>query len=93
MLAGVANDLLALDAARVVVGDAAMTHPNLTSGQYDRIVKDRQYLARKISSASENRMRDRTAKEQLSAAMRELERGPEDVVPDDADDSSWSNKF
>lgn len=93
MLAGVANDLLALDADRVVVGDAAMTHPNLTPMQRERNERDRRYLRRKITDPATNRMRERTAREQLAAAQADMERGPEDVVPDDADYSSWSNKF
>ena len=42
---------------------------------------------RKITSQADNRMRERTAKEQHADALRELNRGPDDVVPD-ADDSS-----
>ena len=42
---------------------------------------------RKITSGAENRMLTRTAKEQHAEALRELNRGPDDVVPD-ADDSS-----
>ena len=54
--------------------------------QRDRNEQDRRHIAR-ITPAAEGRMRERTAKEQLLAAQRELERGPDDVVPD-ADDSS-----
>lgn len=61
-------------------------HKGLTPMQRDRNEQDRRHIAR-ITSAAEGRMRERTAKEQLAAAMRELERGPDDVVPD-ADDSS-----
>ena len=42
---------------------------------------------RTIHSAAENRMRERTAKEQHRDALRELNRGPDEVI-DDADDSS-----
>ena len=42
---------------------------------------------RKITDSADNRMRERTAKEQHRDALRELNRGPDDVVPD-ADDSS-----
>ena len=42
---------------------------------------------RKITSGAENRMLTRTAKEQHAEALRELNRGPDDVI-DDADDSS-----
>ena len=42
---------------------------------------------RKITSDAENRMLTRTAKQQHAEALRELNRGPDDVVPD-ADDSS-----
>ena len=42
---------------------------------------------RKITDSAENRMMTRTAKEQHRDALRELNRGPDDVI-DDADDSS-----
>lgn len=42
---------------------------------------------RTVHSQAENRMRERTAKEQHAEALRELNRGPDDVI-DDADDSS-----
>jgi len=42
---------------------------------------------RTVHSQAENRMRERTAKQQHADALRELNRGPDDVVPD-ADDSS-----
>ena len=42
---------------------------------------------RKITSGAENRMLTRTAKEQHRDALRELNRGPDDVAPD-FDDSS-----
>lgn len=42
---------------------------------------------RKITSDAENRMLTRTAKEQHRDALRELNRGPDDVAPD-FDDSS-----
>ena len=53
----------------------------------DNIERGRQYLLRKITDPASNRMRTRTAKEQLAAAQRDLERGPDDVVPD-ADDAA-----
>ena len=62
-------------------------HKGLTPMQRDRLEQDRRYLLRNITSGADGRMRERTAKEQLAAAQRELERGPDDVVPD-ADDSS-----
>jgi len=46
----------------------------------------RQYL-RKITDAAENRMRTRTAKEQMAEAFRRGE-APEDLPEPDADDSS-----
>lgn len=42
---------------------------------------------RKITDQADARMRTRTAKEQHAAALADLARGPDDVVPD-ADDSS-----
>ena len=42
---------------------------------------------RKVTDQAENRMLTRTAKEQHRAALADLARGPDDVVPD-ADDSS-----
>ena len=42
---------------------------------------------RKVTDQAENRMLTRTAKEQHAEALRELNRGPDDVI-DDADDSS-----
>lgn len=46
----------------------------------------RQYL-RKITDQAENRMRTRTAKQQLADAMKQGE-APEDLPVPDADDSS-----
>ena len=66
-------------------------HKGLTQMQLDRLERDRRHIVR-ITSAADNRMRERTAREQLLAAQRELNRGQDDVI-DDADDSSWSNKF
>lgn len=74
----------------MAVGDAAMTHPNLTPMQRDRIDTDRRHLLRKSTNAATERMRERTAKEQLAAAQRDLERGPDDVVPDADDQSAWA---
>ena len=42
---------------------------------------------RKITSDADNRMRERTAKEQQKAAMDAMNRGPDEVI-DDADDSA-----
>lgn len=42
---------------------------------------------RKITDSANNRMRERTAKQQQKAAMDALNRGPDDVI-DDADDSA-----
>ena len=42
---------------------------------------------RKITDSADNRMRERTAKQQQKAAMDALNRGPDDVI-DDADDSA-----
>ena len=42
---------------------------------------------RKITDSADNRMRERTAKQQRADALRELNRGPDDMI-DDADDSS-----
>lgn len=47
----------------------------------------RRHLIRKTLDAAENRMRTRTAKQQLAEAMR-LSRGPEEIPLPDADDSS-----
>jgi hypothetical protein len=56
--------------------------------QRERRETDRRYLLRKTLDAAEGRMRQRTAKEQLADAMRHG-RGPDDIPPPDADDSSW----
>ena len=64
-----------------------MTHRHITPMQAEQIERDRRHLLRKITSGADGRMRERTAKEQLAAAQRELERGPDEVIPD-ADDSS-----
>ena len=53
----------------------------------ERLELDRRYLIRKTLDAAENRMRTRTAKEQLAEAMR-LSRGP-DEIPDADDSSAW----
>jgi hypothetical protein len=49
---------------------------------------------RKLTDRAENRMRTRTAREQLAETLRELNRGPDDVIPD-SDDASmqgyWPN--
>ena len=61
-------------------------HKGLTPMQSQRVETDRRYLAT-VTDAAFLRMRERTAKEQLLAAQRELARGPDDVI-DDTDDSS-----
>lgn len=54
----------------------------------ERLERDRRYLARKTLDAAENRMRNRTAREQLADAMT-ASRAPTDLPePDDADDAS-----
>lgn len=67
-------------------------HKGLTQMQLDQLERDRRYIIRKSTNAATERMRERTAREQLLAAQRELNRGQDDVI-DDTDDSSWSNKF
>lgn len=52
-----------------------------------RIEQDRHSLMRKITDPAENRMRSRTARQQLLDAQRELNREQQDQVPD-SDDSS-----
>jgi len=42
---------------------------------------------RKITSAADNRMRNRTAKQQLAEALAAL-KGPDEIPDDDADDAS-----
>lgn len=51
----------------------------------EQIERDRRHLIRKTMDAAENRMRTRTAKEQLAEAMR-ANRAPEEMP--DADDES-----
>jgi hypothetical protein len=58
--------------------------------QRDRLEQDRRYLARKTLDAAENRMRTRTAKQQLADAMA-ASRGPDDI-PDADDASAWQGK-
>lgn len=53
----------------------------------EQIERDRRHLIRKTMDAAENRMRTRTAKEQLAEAMR-ANRVPDDIPLPDADDSS-----
>ena len=67
-------------------------HKGLTQMQLDRLEQDRRHIAR-ITSAADGRMRERTAREQLAAAQRELARGPDDVIDNTDDQSAWSNKF
>ena len=53
----------------------------------ERIERDRREYLRKMTDASFNRMRQRTAKEQLAESMR-ASRGP-DEIPDADDASAW----
>lgn len=53
----------------------------------ERLERDRRYLLRKTLDAAENRMRTRTAKQQLADAMR-ANRSP-DEIPDADDSSAW----
>lgn len=46
-----------------------------------------------ITSPAEGRMRLRTAKEQHAAALAELQRERDDVVPDDEDGSALRNNI
>lgn len=55
--------------------------------QRERQEQDRRHLARKTLDAAENRMRTRTAKQQLADAMA-ASRGTDDIPLPDADDSS-----
>lgn len=59
----------------------------------EQIERDRRHLVRKTMDAAENRMRERTAKEQHAAALAELQRDQSDVIPDDEDDSSLRNNI
>jgi len=49
-------------------------------------------LLRKMTSPAESRMRNRTAKQQLADALNAL-RGPDEIPPPDADDSSVHKRF
>lgn len=49
--------------------------------------QDRRHLLRKLTPQADNRMRARTAREQLADALASL-RGPSDIPLPDADDSS-----
>lgn len=62
----------------------------MTDWQWERLQNDRRYLARKTLDAAENRMRTRTAKQQLADAMA-ASRGP-DEIPDADDSSAWKGK-
>lgn len=54
----------------------------------ERVERDRRAYLRKMTDAAENRMRTRTAREQLADAMA-ANRAPADLPePDDADDAS-----
>jgi hypothetical protein len=56
----------------------------------ERREQDRRYLAGKTLDDAENRMRTRTAKQQLADAMT-ASRGPDDI-PDADDASAWQGK-
>jgi len=58
--------------------------------QRERRDQDRRHLLRKTLDAAENRMRQRTAKQQLADAMA-ASRGPDDI-PDADDASAWQGK-
>lgn len=53
----------------------------------ERIEQDRRHLLRKTTAQAAERMRRKTAREQLAEAQAYLQRGPDDVI-DDADDES-----
>ena len=59
-----------------------MTHRHMTPMQAERTEEDRRHLLRKTTAQANERMLRQTARQQLAAAMRELERGPDDAVPD-----------
>ena len=67
-----------------------MTHPNLTPMQAERNAADRRHLLRKITSDAEGRMRERTAKEQLAAAIADGQRDQDATVPDADDSAAWA---
>jgi hypothetical protein len=58
--------------------------------QRERRELDRRYLLRKTLDAAENRMKTRTAKQQLAEAMR-VSRGPDEIP--DADDGSVQKRY
>lgn len=62
-------------------------HKGLNQVQLDQLAADRRYLLRKSTVQANERMRERTAREQLLAAQRELARGQDDVISD-ADDAA-----
>lgn len=74
----------------MALGDAAMTHPHLTPMQRDRNESDLRYLRRKMTDSAANRMRERTAKEQLAAAIADGQRDQDATVPDADDQSAWA---
>lgn len=53
----------------------------------EQIERDRRHLLRKTMDAAENRMRTRTAKEQLAEAIAAI-RAPDDLPELDADDAA-----
>lgn len=60
----------------------------MTPYQRERSNTEGRYLLRKSLDAAENRMRNRTARQQLADAM-EASRAPRDLPePDDGDDAS-----
>lgn len=64
-----------------------MTHRHITEEQRERLELDRRHLLRKTTAQAAERMRRKTAREQLAEAQTYLQRGQDDVVPD-ADDEN-----
>ena len=63
-----------------------MTHRHITPMQAERLEQDRRHLLRKITSAADDRMRSRTAKEQLAEALK-AGQAPDDLPePDHCED-------
>lgn len=58
-----------------------------TDKQREQLELDRRHLLRKTTAQAAERMRRKTAREQLAEAQAYLRRGQDDVVPD-ADDAS-----
>ena len=68
---------------------AGLTHDEKRAFVERTLADESRFLRslRKITASAENRMMTRAAKEQHRDALRELNRGPDDVAPD-FDDSS-----